>query len=357
MPQGSWERFLLAKRSAARRYGVALLLGIASLAIVALLQAVEEAHFSSLALTSVVLSAIYGGRGPALLDTLITAVGTDLLLSEPAFVAFDTWGSVIHIVVHALVGLLVAEIVARSRDAYRELHDQHGRTLAAKRAREEVLAIVSHDLRSPLSAILFAAECLKRGAPGEQRSIVATVERSGRQMSRLIEDLLDAERIDRGQFRIESGRHDLVEIVEETLLGVRSAAEGKHVRIEADLPRGPVPIDCDRLRIAQVVANLAGNAVKFTPQGTSVRVTLERAAAHVCIRVIDQGAGIPEADLPRLFSRHWQAPGTAHQGTGLGLFICKSIVDAHGGRIEVAAPAGGGTAFTVTLPAPQDAPA
>src|SRR5690606_29998471 len=102
-----------------------------------------------------VLSAIYGGLGPALLDAAITAVGIDLLLSTPRFVAFDSWLSVIHIVVHGAVGALTASIVASLRTAWREAE-------ASRRAREDVLALVSHDLRSPLSAILLNAELLKR---------------------------------------------------------------------------------------------------------------------------------------------------------------------------------------------------
>lgn len=223
-----WERFLLAERGPVRRYGVAILLAGVSLLLVHLLQSVQKAHFSSLALTSVVLSAIYGGRGPALLDTAITVIGVDFLFSEPRFVVFDTWASAIHIVVHSLVGLLIAEIVARLRDAYRALRAEHAEALLAKRAREEVLGIVSHDLRSPLDAV----------------------------------------KIERGQFRIEPSTRDLLPILEDALRG----------------------------------------------------------------------------------ARYWQAEGTAHKGTGLGLFISKSIVDAHGGRLEVASQPGEGTVFTVFLP-------
>lgn len=344
------ERFLLAERGVARRYGAALLLAGVSLLLVHFLQAVEKAHFSSLALTSVVLTAIYAGRGPALLDTAITAIGIDYLFSEPRFVAFDSWVSTIHIVVHALVGLLIAEIVARLRDAYRALRLEHAQTLLAKRAREDVLAVVSHDLRSPLSAILLSAEYLRRLTQGNPQEIAAGVERSARQMSRLIEDLLDAVKIEKGRFRIEPAPHDLAPILEDALQGVRGAAQAKGIRLGLRMPEGGHVVRCDRVRIAQVLSNLLGNAVKFSPEGAAVEVELHADTDGVRIAVRDCGPGIPEEELPRIFGRYWQAKGTAHHGTGLGLFISKSIVEAHGGCIEVVSSAGAGSTFTVVLP-------
>jgi len=345
-----WERFVRAERSVALRYGVAVLLAAASLLLATLFRGLEKADISSLALASVVLSAIYGGRGPALLDTAITAVGIDYLFTEPLYAAFNSWASAIYIVVHGLVGLLIADIVARLRDAYRDLRLEHEETVLAKRAREDVLAVVSHDLRSPLSAILLGAEYLKQATSGEPREIAGGVERSGRQMSRLIEDLLDAVRIEKGQFRLEIARHDLGEILNDALRETEAAAQAKGVRLVRAVPPGRHELDCDRGRLAQALANLLGNAVKFSPEGAAVQLELHPEPGRVRLVVRDWGPGIPEDELPLIFGRYWQAQGTAHQGTGLGLFIAKSIAEAHGGRIEVDSRPGAGSVFSLYLP-------
>jgi signal transduction histidine kinase len=345
-----WERFVRAERSPALRYGVALLLACASLVLAMLFRGLEKADISSLALASVVLSAIYGGRGPALVDTAITAVGIDYLFTEPLYAAFHSWASAVYIVVHGLVGVLIADIVARLRDAYRDLRLEHEETVLAKRAREDVLAVVSHDLRSPLSAILLGAEYLRQTSRGELQDIAAGVQRSGRQMNRLIDDLLDAVRIEKGQLRIETARHDVGEIIEDALRETAAAAQAKAVRLVRAVPPGRHELECDRGRLAQALANLLGNAIKFSPEGAAVQLELHPEPDRVRLVVRDWGPGIPEEDLPLIFGRYWQAKDTAHQGTGLGLFIAKSIIEAHGGRIEVASRAGAGSVFTLYLP-------
>jgi signal transduction histidine kinase len=344
-----WEPFVLAERGPALRYGVGLLLGAASLLFVQFLYALDRTEFSSLALATVVLSAIYGGLGPALLDTGITALGIDLLFSEPRYVIFDSWASAVHIVMHGLVGALISNIIASLRDAYRRARSEHEQAEEARRARENVLAIVSHDLRSPLSAVLLGTEYLKRATAGEAREVAAGVERSAVQMNRLIDDLLDAVRIEKGQFRVHPAAHDLGAIVGDALLGAQAAARSKGVRLACE-GLGRVRLRCDRVRLTQALSNLLGNAVKFSPEGGLVQVTVREAADQIAIEVKDWGPGIPEEEQARVFQRYWQAKDTAHKGTGLGLFITDSIVRAHGGRVQVVSRPGQGAAFTIMLP-------
>jgi signal transduction histidine kinase len=346
-----WPQFLLAERSSVRRYTVAVGLAAASLVAVQLLQLLEKSHFSSLALTSVVLSAVYGGRGPALLDTAITTLGIDLLFTEPRFMVFDNWVGVVDTVVYVFVGLLIAEIVARLRDAYRAGVAKQAELLEANRSREQVLAIVSHDLRSPLSVVLMGAASLGKALPEGQRQAVERIERAARQMSRLVEDLLDAVRIEKGQFRVAPALHDVVPILHDAIEDARAAAQAKAMQLSLDVPPGKHLANWDKERISQVLANLLGNAIKFSPQGGPVTLALRpHEDGGFAISVSDCGPGIPEAQLPRLFERHWQARETAHHGTGLGLFITRGIVDAHGGRIDVRSRPGGGSVFTVYLP-------
>lgn len=347
-----WLRVVLAPRRRALRYGVALALALASLALARALHGLEGGDLSGLALASVVLSAIYGGLGPALLDTAVTALGIDYLISEPVGRVFDS--CVLRVAVYGLVGYLIASIVASLREAYAHLDAERRETERAKQAREEVLAVVSHDLRSPLSSIRLNAEFMRR-LPAEERAAQAPpavegILRSARQMGRLIDDLLDAVRLEKGQFRLELGQEDLAALADEALEDLQSAAQARAVRMAKEARRGDYALRCDGARIRQALDNLVDNAIKFSPDGGVVEVSLRASSAELAVAVKDSGPGIAEADLARVFDRYWQAGPMAHKGTGLGLFITRSIVEAHGGRIEVESRPGQGAAFTVHLP-------
>ena len=349
-----WQRLLLAPRGAWNRYGVAALLACGSLLPLHLLPWWSADAFSSLALFTVVLSALYGGLGPALLDTAITAIGIDYFFAPPIHQVFDSWASALRVAVFAAVGFLVADVVASLREAYRRLQEQQLQTEQAKQAREDILAIVSHDLRSPLSSMLLCAQHVKSAAgraPGPQLAEAAErMLRAGGHMARLIEDLLDAVRMEKGQLRLEPAPHDLLRLAEEALEGVRAAAQSRQVLVRRAAAPGDYRLHCDGGRVTQALGNLLANAVKFSPPGGLVDVELESSDAELLLRVRDRGPGIAPADLPRLFERYWRPKGGTKEGTGLGLFIAKSIVDAHGGRIEVASLPGEETDFTIALP-------
>jgi signal transduction histidine kinase len=169
-------------------------------------------------------------------------------------------------------------------------------------------------------------------------------------MSRLIEDLLDVVRIEKGRFSIQPAEHDLAALLEQALHDVEAPAQAKAVQLHCTRPQGDYGLRCDGARVSQVLANLLGNAVKFSPEGAVVEVELQPGATHLAVKVTDRGPGIAESDLPRVFTRYWQAKETAYKGTGLGLFIAKGIVEAHGGRIDVHSRPGQGATFTVVLP-------
>nr|MDQ3034939.1 ATP-binding protein [Myxococcota bacterium] len=227
---------------------------------------------------------------------------------------------------------------------------------AASRAKDEFLATVSHELRTPLNAILGWARMLRTGdLPIDRRDrALATIERNARAQAELIEDLLDGSRIVAGTLALVEAPVDLGEIIATTLDVFRPAAEAKGIAITTRIaPRASTSGDARRL--AQIVSNLLGNAVKFTPSGGRIEVTLQSGNPHHEIVVSDTGVGIAPAFLPHVFERFRQSDGSTtrlHGGLGLGLAIVRSLVELHRGTVS-ASSAGidQGATFTVTLPA------
>lgn len=216
--------------------------------------------------------------------------------------------------------------------------------------RDEVLGIVAHDLRNPLSAILLQAAVLRLpGATLGPRA--AMIERSARRMDRLIQDLLDVRRMETGtalSIQPESTRAaGLVEDCEESQ---RPLATSGGLELCVELAPGLPEIWADRERLQQVLENLLGNAIKFTPVGGRITVGARPGDGEVVFWVADTGAGVDAAMLHRVFDRFWQAPANKRRGMGLGLPIAKAIVAAHGGRIWVDSALGQGSTFHFTVP-------
>jgi PAS domain S-box-containing protein len=225
----------------------------------------------------------------------------------------------------------------------------------ATRARDEVLGIVSHDLRNPLSTIAMCSRVLTESPPADpaaRRELAKTIHESTAWMSRMIQDLLDVSAIEAGVLSIVCGMSELGSIlVRASDLFTRAAAErGVEMTVDAGASVPAVHVDAERL--VQAVANLIGNAVKFTSAGGTVAVSARVRGGEVEIAVEDTGLGISEQDLPHIFDRYWHAAGAA-AGSGLGLAIAKGIVEAHGGRIEVASALGEGSRFSIILPRPE----
>ncbi|HVG28703.1 MAG TPA: response regulator [Pyrinomonadaceae bacterium] len=226
----------------------------------------------------------------------------------------------------------------------------------ANRTKDEFLATLSHELRTPLTAILGWARLLRTSRfEGEQLTrALETIERNARSQSQLIDDLLDVSRIITGKLRIDAQPIELVPIVEAAIDSIRPAAEAKSISfgVALDPAAGRVSGDADRMQ--QVVWNLFSNAVKFTPEGGRVEVSLERAGSHARISVADTGVGIDAKFLPFIFDRFRQADGSTtrkHGGLGLGLAIVRHLVELHGGEVSVRSDgAERGSTFQVVLP-------
>jgi len=236
--------------------------------------------------------------------------------------------------------------------------EQIARALAetANQAKDNFLAMISHELRSPLSPILAWARMLRRGMldATKTRTALETIERNALAQAQLVDDLLDVSRIVAGKLRLEIRPVDLGAVINAAIDVVRPAADAKGIRLHVVLDTETDLIAGDAGRLQQVVWNLLSNAVKFTPRGGRVQIVLERVNSHVEIVVSDDGRGISPSFLPLLFERFQQADtgiARSFQGLGLGLAIVRHIVELHGGTVVAESEGEGkGATFTVKLP-------
>ena len=222
------------------------------------------------------------------------------------------------------------------------------RATAAARTRDEILAVVSHDLRGPLHAISLATEALKDEVHGSATRYLGAIERASTRAERLITDLLEASAIENGALTLTRGAVDAGSILRQAAAEHELLAKETGGRIVAHIPDEPVLVSADRDRVLQVLGNLIGNSLKHA-KGAPIDLTVERADAAAVIAVRDHGPGIPATELPHVFDRYWTGR-TKKGGAGLGLAIAKGIVAAHGGQIAVDSSQGEGAKFFFTLP-------
>ncbi len=223
----------------------------------------------------------------------------------------------------------------------------------AVRARDELIAVVSHDLKNPLVAILVQSGLLAKTLAYEAgRRYVDSIQRSAERMRQLILDLLDVQTIEAGQLRMTWRQVQVLELIDEAVELMQPLAAEKEIRLTHDVAEGCPTILGDRERLAQVFSNLIGNAIKFTAAGGAVTVGVERKDSELELSVEDNGTGIPPEQLPHIFDRYWKIDQTDRMGSGLGLSIAKGIVEAHGGRLSVQSQPGQGSRFFFILPIP-----
>jgi signal transduction histidine kinase/DNA-binding response OmpR family regulator len=231
----------------------------------------------------------------------------------------------------------------------------------AAAAREELLAVVSHDLQNPLMAMLMKANLLQRLLPAEQADgrpgqTLEGILRAGKQMTGLLKLLMDATAIEKGSLTVELRPCDPADLAREAIELLTPVAADRTIRLTLEPVGGLPPVQADRDRVFQVLSNLLGNAIKYTGPGGQVTLRMSRADDRVGFSVADTGKGIEPEHLPRLFERYWQVD-RRREGLGLGLYISKGIVDAHGGSITVASTPGQGSTFAFTLPVAKPQPA
>ncbi|HEX8127603.1 MAG TPA: ATP-binding protein [Pyrinomonadaceae bacterium] len=240
-----------------------------------------------------------------------------------------------------------------------ELNEANARLRELAEMREEFLALTTHDLRSPLTVISGVISFFTSGRLGElspeQKNMVQMMERNTQNLIELVNDLLDAAKLESGSLQLELSDVDLRAHVHEVCEPFVQIAREKGLALTLEDAPAPVPtVRADRAKIRRVVVNLISNALKFTPKGGRVSVRVEPAGdGEVCISVSDTGVGIAPDDLPILFDKYEQARHRAtrgEKGTGLGLYITRQLVELHGGRIRVESEVGRGSTFSFTLP-------
>lgn len=245
-------------------------------------------------------------------------------------------------------------LVSSLRDAserYLELERNRERLAETNAQREEVMRVVAHEMRSPLQSMLLISE-LCREKPDDQallRSMPERVSRMVQRLLRLIEDLSDLSSIDLGTLRLEQAKLDLVALVRDTTERVQATISSHRFEIEAP---DVLEVNGDLNRLEQVVTNLLTNAVKYSPDATRVRIELSTQGSHARVAVRDYGIGIANEELSRIFDRYFRTDKGKKraEGLGLGLYICKALIEAHGGDIGVESRIGEGSTFWFHLP-------
>jgi signal transduction histidine kinase/CheY-like chemotaxis protein len=306
---------------------------------------------------TVVGSAWFAGTGSALAVTVMGAVFGAIVTEAAANSAVETHLA-LFIVDGLLLTALVAELRRARRSAEREARLAHAARLdgeAANRTKDEFLATISHELRTPLNAVLGWVHLIRSGKldPATSRRGFESIERNVRLQAQLTSDLLDISKSLTGKLRVESRPVALNGAVREAVSQVWTAAAAKDVRLRTIIPETPIVVRGDANRLRQAVWHLLANAIKFTPRGGAIDLTVETDDVTV-ITVRDTGPGIDPEFLPRIFDRFTQAdpsPTRTAGGLGVGLSLVRELVERHGGEIHARnAEEGSGAVFTIRLP-------
>jgi two-component system, OmpR family, sensor histidine kinase KdpD len=318
-------------------------------------------------LLGIILVSLRFGYGPSIVAAVLSVLLLDFFFVPPYLsFAVSDFQHVVMFAVMFVVAVVISHLTRRVRLQADEAHRANLR-VEAERLRSTLLSSVSHDLRTPLSVITGAASALLQSAPppGDEarRDLAETIHEEAHRLDRLVRNLLDMTRLASGAVRVTKDWHPLEGVVGAALERLAEPLHGRNVevRIPPDLP--PVPID--DLLVEQVLINLLENAAKYTPSASPVEISTAIDSGAVVVAIADRGPGIPPELADRIFEKFYRLPREgASGGGGLGLAICRGIVEAHGGRIWVEGRDGGGAVFRFTLPldgpppqlAPEDVP-
>lgn len=314
---------------------------------------------------AVAIAALFGGVIPGVLATILsTALGSHFFLSVTGEPAVERWDRVMLFVLVSTVLTASSTLLKRSREQLAASLWREQKALAvaqaADRSKDDFLALISHELQTPISVVLGWLSVIREGrlSPEATKSALGTVERNAQMLSRLIDDVLDRSRIATGTLRLDPQPISLLTVVQAAVDQVRGKIESAGLDLQVSLPSVGVPVVADSIRLQQVFTNILTNAIKFTPRGGAILVSLTTSDAAATLTVTDTGNGITAELLPHIFEPFRQGRETLRQsalGLGLGLSIARYLVEQHHGMIRCASDGpGSGASFTVTLPLAED---
>ncbi|HEY1686177.1 MAG TPA: HAMP domain-containing sensor histidine kinase [Tepidisphaeraceae bacterium] len=346
--------------SRAWKYAAAVLLVASGVGLNLLLTRKVEPSAAPLLFAAVLIAAWQGGWGPGLLATALASLSDDYFFIPPLHILTLNVAVMVRLAVFLSVALLTSYLTSRMQQARIAERDARLEAEEANRNKDRFLAVTSHELRSPLSAMLLWSDLMaKQGVSDESaREGVEVIQRNIEVLRVLIDDLFDVARIAAGKISLVARPLDVAKPLISAIEAVHLAAEKKRIKLEVSIDAERGLVNADSLRIQQVATNLLTNAVKFTPESGTINVQLRSDRRHIRLCISDTGCGIAVHDLPRVFDRFWQANENGQEGSrglGLGLSIAKHLVELHGGSIAVESDGEGcGTTFTVELPVQED---
>ena len=346
----------LSTRSTLGNYAIAFFIEAGLFLIAWRVSDESESLFAIFFLLSAMIVSLLGGKGAGYFAGILASVSVDFLYIRPVGTLFTAPSSLlffaitlgtVHVSVRGVQYFL--DLMNRSEKARSDLE-------TAVNAREELLAVVAHDLRQPISGlslkIQLAIKGMKAGKADFSENVLIESRKILGKMDTLIQDLLDGAKAGAGEVSLNKSVGDVTVFCRECFEFFQPQATRKNVHMSMRMPISKVsPIEFDAHRISRVLSNLLSNALKFTLPGGAIEIAAEETRdGFIEISVRDTGPGIPKSDQPKLFERHWQAKSTAHLGTGLGLYISRGIVESHGGSIRCESEPGRGTIFSFRLP-------
>ncbi len=328
-------------RPAWQRYGAAVVLTCVAVAGRLALDPVwgHQHNRHLVFLPMVMVAAWLGGLGPGVVSAVLSTAALGYFWADGAREPVAV--TVVDLALFFAIGAALSAMVE-------SLHRARARAEAAVRSRARVMEIVAHDLRNPLGAIGMSAEALLRRAVDEpERRPIERIVNAVSRMDGLIGDLVDVTGIEHETLAVTRTREAVEPIVRETAEAFLPRAEQRNITLEVSNPAAELTIAADRARIVQLLGNLMGNALKFTPEGGHVALRVSGQEREVRFEVADTGPGIAAENVPHIFEQYWKGDT---QGSGLGLFIARSIAQAHRGELGVRTAPGAGATFFLTLP-------
>jgi signal transduction histidine kinase len=327
------------------RYGITVpVIGVAVL-LTGLLPPLEPTP-SMLFFGAVAMSAWYGGLGPGLVATGLSVLALDYYFVDPVYALGVGAADAVRLALFCLVSILISWLDAARKRVEEALREQN-------RHKEEFLAMLAHELRTPLSTSFYALEALRHrgGDPAIVEETCQLLDRQLRKMTRLIKDQLDEAGLRLGKLRLSRESVDVAHLVDHAVETVRPLIATQGHQLEVCVPAEPLQLDADPTRLEQIVVNLLENAAKYTPPRGHIWLRVERSTSGLRLRVKDTGVGLAPEALPRIFDRFAQVENGSRGGLGIGLSLVRDLVALHGGTVMASSEGlGRGSEFTVCLP-------